>query len=141
WSSRPRQKRCCVTALLVILVATVVIALVLVLIYNGMVRSRNMVDQGWSGIDVQLRRRHDLIPNLVESVKGYAAHEREVLDAVTKARAQATQAQVQIPPDILNNPEAFRRFQEAQAQLTARCPGCSRYGDAIRSSRPTRISS
>jgi LemA protein len=67
----------------------IVLALFLVMSYNGMVRGRNKVDESWSGIDVQLKRRHDLIPNLVESVKGYAAHERETFQAVTDARARA----------------------------------------------------
>jgi LemA protein len=80
-------------ALIVFLCVVAVAALVLVLSYNGAVRARNMIDQAWSGIDVQLQRRHDLIPNLVEAVKGYAAHEREVLQAVTDARTQAEQAQ------------------------------------------------
>jgi LemA protein len=78
---------------LIIIAVIVVLGLILVGIYNGMVRARNRVDEAWSGIDVQLKRRHDLIPNLVETVKGYAAHEREVFEAVTQARAAAMGAQ------------------------------------------------
>lgn len=70
----------------------VVIGLWAVLTYNGLISRRNKVDEGWSGIDVQLKRRHDLIPNLVETVKGYASHERETLDNVIKARQQAVSA-------------------------------------------------
>jgi LemA protein len=63
-----------------------------VTIYNGLVRNRQMVEEGWSGIDVQLKRRVDLIPNLMETVKGYMGHERETLEAVVAARASATSA-------------------------------------------------
>lgn len=63
-----------------------------VVIYNSLVSNRQMVREGWSGIDVQLKRRTDLIPNLMETVKGYMAHERETLDAVVNARAKATSA-------------------------------------------------
>jgi LemA protein len=62
-------------------------------IYNSLIRLRNQVKNAWSQIEVQLKRRHDLIPNLVETAKGYMKHERETLDSVTKARSQAVQAQ------------------------------------------------
>lgn len=63
-----------------------------VMLYNGLVKNRQLVEEGWSGIDVQLKRRTDLIPNLMETVKGYMSHERETLEAVTNARAAATSA-------------------------------------------------
>ncbi|MFH0907297.1 MAG: LemA family protein [bacterium] len=61
--------------------------------YNGLVRARNEVKNAWAQIDVQLKRRHDLIPNLVETAKGYVKHERETLESITKARNSAAQAQ------------------------------------------------
>jgi LemA protein len=70
----------------------VILALVAIYGYNRLVRLRNEVDTGWANIDVQLQRRGDLIPNLVEAVKGYAAHERGVFDEVTRARAAVQQA-------------------------------------------------
>src|SRR3989338_9757535 len=71
----------------------VVLGLWLVGIYNSLVRNRNRVKESWSDIDVQLKRRYDLIPNLVETVKGYAEHERGTLDAVIQARSKAMGAQ------------------------------------------------
>ncbi len=79
-------------AVLIVVGVLVVLALIYILIRNSMIGSRNRVDESWSGIDVQLKRRHDLVPNLVETVKGYATHERETFEKVTQARAQAMQA-------------------------------------------------
>ena len=76
----------------IVLGLVVLAVLYLVFLYNGLVRLRNRIEAAWAQIDVQLRRRYDLIPNLVETVKGYAAHERETLDSVTKARAAAESA-------------------------------------------------
>jgi LemA protein len=81
-----------VIAIGVIVGIIVVIGLVLAGIYNGLIRSRVRTREAWSGIDVQLKRRADLIPNLVETVRGYAAHERQTFENVTRARAMLQQA-------------------------------------------------
>src|SRR6185437_15277177 len=74
---------------LIIIAIIVVVALIVVGQYNALIRLRNVVQESWRQIDVELNRRHDLIPNLVETVKGYASHERGTLEAVTNARAAA----------------------------------------------------
>ena len=78
--------------ILIVIVIILVIVAVVVGAYNGLIRSRNQIDNAWSQIDVQLKRRLDLIPNLVETVKGYAAHERGTLEAVVQARNAAIAA-------------------------------------------------
>ncbi len=77
----------------IVMGAVVFIVLFAVALYNGLVQLRQRVKNAWSQIDVQLKRRHDLIPNLVETVKGYAGHEKTVLENVTRARGQAVAAQ------------------------------------------------
>jgi LemA protein len=77
---------------LIVLGVVVVLVLLIVGLYNGLVRARVRVDEAWSGIATQLKRRHDLIPNLVETVKGYAAHEKGVLEQVTASRSRAMSA-------------------------------------------------
>ncbi|MEK7062250.1 MAG: LemA family protein [Patescibacteria group bacterium] len=77
----------------ILIIIAVVVVLWLVLTYNGLVRRRYRVREAWSDIDVQLKRRYDLIPNLIETVKGYAAHEKEAFEKVTQARAAALGAQ------------------------------------------------
>ncbi|BAN02293.1 LemA family protein [Ilumatobacter coccineus] len=79
-------------ALIIVIVLVVVVLLVGVTMYNGLIRSKNQVENAWSQIDVQLKRRLDLIPNLVETVKGYAAHERQTLEGVIQARNAAISA-------------------------------------------------
>ena len=116
-----------------VLLAVAAIVLVVVIgVYNGLVRLRQNVNQGVADIDAQLRQRHDLIPNLVESVKGYATHERETLDAVIEARNRAAQggitsgdeAQLRVALDkLLALGEAYpdlkasANFQELQREL------------------------
>lgn len=80
------------TAVIVLIVIVVVIVAILAAMYNGLVRRRNQVDNSWSQIEVQLKRRHDLIPNLVEAVKDYMSYEQETLTNVTNARAAAIDA-------------------------------------------------
>jgi LemA protein len=79
-------------ALIVILGLVALIIVAVIAIYNKLVRLKNMVEEGWSGIDVQLKRRSNLIPNLVETVKGYMGHERDLLTKVTELRAQSMSA-------------------------------------------------
>jgi LemA protein len=79
--------------LIVVIVLAVVLIGIVIGLYNRLVRLRNRAENAWAQVDVQLRRRYDLIPNLVEAVKGYAAHERQTFEEVTKARTAAQQAQ------------------------------------------------
>ena len=94
--------------------ALVLLILYAIFSYNRLVQLRNRIEAAWSQIDVQLRRRYDLIPNLVETVKGYAAHERETFEAVTKARQQAVQAQ-----GIEEQAQAENMLTQALRQLFA----------------------
>lgn len=80
------------TVLLILVIVLAVLFVIAVGIYNGLIRLRNRCDNAWAQVDVQLRRRYDLIPNLVETVKGYAKHEREVFENVTEARSKAINA-------------------------------------------------
>lgn len=93
--------------LLIPLAAVAVIIVWLIAVFNGLVRLKNRTEEAWSDIDVQLKRRHDLIPNLVETVKAYAAHEKEVFEKVTQARAAAMGA------------KTAEESEKAENQLTA----------------------
>jgi LemA protein len=90
---------------IIVLIVVVALAAYLISAYNGLIRRRNQIENAWSQIDVQLKRRLDLIPNLVETVKGYAAHEKNTLDAVIRARNAAVAA-----PDT---PEAQAKAENA----------------------------
>ena len=101
-------------ALIVVIVLLVVVGGYLALTYNKLVRLRNRVETAWSQIDVQLKRRYDLIPNLVETVRGYASHERETLEAVVEARNQAIAA-----PDVQQQAQAENMLTGMLRQLFA----------------------
>jgi LemA protein len=75
--------------IIIVVAVIVILALIVLVTYNGLVQARNLCDEAWASIEVVLKRRHDLIPNLVETVKGYAAHEAETFENVTKARTAA----------------------------------------------------
>lgn len=85
--------------------------------YNDFQDKDEQVKAAWGEVVNQYQRRADLIPNLVNTVKGYASHEKETLESVTKARAAATS--FQITPEVLNNPEAFQKFQQVQGELSS----------------------
>lgn len=89
----------------IILGIIVLLGLIIIGLYNSLIRLKNRVDEAWADIDVQLKRRYDLIPNLVETVKGYAAHEKETLDRVIQARNTAMQAQSSGNPAELEKAE------------------------------------
>jgi LemA protein len=87
--------------------------------YNRMVNLDEAVDSQWGNVENVYQRRADLIPNLVETVKGYASHERETLEAVVKARAEATKMQAQLTPESLNDPQVMQKFQAVQGELSS----------------------
>jgi len=95
------------TILIIILIILIVLALWIALTYNSLIVLRNRAKEAWSDIDVQLRRRYDLIPNLVETVKGYASHEKSVFENVTKARASAISAEQTGDPQKVAEAENF----------------------------------
>ena len=103
-------------AVYIIIGIIVLLIIFFVAIYNGLVRSRNQTQNAWAQIDVQLKRRHDLIPNLMETVKGYMKHERETMEAVTKARSLAQQATTS---DVGTRSKAEGELSGALARLLA----------------------
>jgi LemA protein len=100
----------------IVLGVIVLIALYVVFIYNGLVRSRQMAEEAWSGIDVQLKRRADLIPNLIETVKGYAAHEKSTLEEVVELR---NRAQAVPAGDVAGRAQAEGLLGQALGRLLA----------------------
>jgi LemA protein len=106
-----------VATVLVILAIIVVLGFFIVGIYNGLITARNAYKNAFAQIDVQLTRRHDLIPNLVEVARGYMSHERETLEAVIAARSGAVNAQKSAAADP-GNPEAMKQLAGAENMLT-----------------------
>ena len=107
----------CIVAAVVVLLLALVVGGWLSGQYNGLVASRETVNEAWAQVDNVYQRRLDLIPNLVETVKGVANFERETYTAVAEARSRA--GQMRVNPDDLDDPEVMRRFEESQGQLTS----------------------
>lgn len=105
--------------LLIILAIIVLLVLYAVGLYNKLVRSRNMMEEGFSGMDVQLKKRHDLIPNLVNTVKGYATHEQETFERVMEARAKAMSGMTQDPARAEESAQAQTALSGALGRLFA----------------------
>jgi LemA protein len=108
-----------ILALIVIGVLIVMVGMSMVGKYNGFISKQEAVEGQWGNVENVYQRRADLIPNLVSTVKGYAAHEKETLEAVINARAKATQIQAQISPETLADPQLMGKFQAAQGQLSS----------------------
>jgi LemA protein len=100
--------------MIIVLIVLGILAVLVIFIYNGLVRAKVRTDEAWSDISVQLKRRYDLIPNLVNTVKGYASHEKTVFEEVTEARAQALSAQT-----VTEAAKADNQFQAALKSLFA----------------------
>ena len=133
-------------------IALAVVAVVAIMYYNRFVRLRNKVEESWSGVDVQLKRRYDLIPNLLETVKGYAKHEKELFENVTKARTMAMSAEkvgdqsaaenmlsqslkslfavAENYPDLKANAN-FQQFQQQLSQIEEQIQLARRYYNAV----------
>lgn len=110
--------------LIVLIAIVVIIALWLIAVYNGLIRLKNQTDEAWSDINVQLKRRYDLIPNLVETVKGYATHEQSVLENVTRARnlamnASGTEAKAEAENALSETLKSLFAVSENYPQLRA----------------------
>lgn len=116
------MKKGCLIALIVAVVVILIVGIGMYSYikntYNNMVTLEENVTQKWAQVENVYQRRADLIPNLVEVVKGYASHERETLEAVVNARSKVG-GQINIGPEMLNNPEAFAQFQQSQGALTS----------------------
>jgi LemA protein len=108
-----------VLVLIGVLAVIAVVAMALVGKYNTMVSMQETVDGQWGNVENVYQRRADLIPNLVSTVKGYAAHEQETFTAVTEARAKATQVTAEMTPEVLNDPAMLQKFQAAQEGLSS----------------------
>jgi LemA protein len=107
------------TAVWIIIALAVVVVIWVIMTYNRLVGLKTQVANGWSQIDIQLKRRYDLIPNLVESVKDYMGYEQETLRQVVEARSRVGQVSAEAGAEIVNDPDRFRQFQEAQDQLSS----------------------